>query len=65
MCALSVSASVPTGSYFLVTFTAAVIKKNLCKNNLMKEENVYLFPFKSFYVFENFMYECSVYMDGG
>lgn len=42
-CALAVSASVPTWGYFLVTFTAAVIKKNLCKNNLMKEENVYYF----------------------
>lgn len=64
-CALAVSASVPTWGYFLVTFTAAVVKKYLCKNNLMKEENVYYFLSNLSIFFENFMYECSVYMDGG
>lgn len=64
MCALSVSASVPTGGSFLVTFTAAVIlKKSLHKQ--LDEGRKCLFLFKSFYVFDNFMYECSVYMDGG
>lgn len=53
-CALAVSASVPTWGYFLVTFTAAVIKKKSLQKQLDEGRKCLLFSFKSFYFFWEF-----------